>query len=123
VLMRGSEVTGLIDFYFACTDVTAYDVAVTHAAWCFTNDGTRFDAKLSRALLEGYQAVRPLQPEEVLALPVLARGASMRFLATRAYDWLNTPNGALVMPKDPMAFARRLAFYSDPANAGIFDAA
>jgi homoserine kinase type II len=123
VLMRGSEVTGLIDFYFACTDVTAYDVAVTHAAWCFSNDGTRFDAKLSRALLEGYQAVRPLLPDEVAALPVLARGAAMRFLATRAYDWLNTPNGALVMPKDPMAFARRLGFYSDPANARIFEAA
>lgn len=123
VLMRGSVVTGLIDFYFACTDITAYDVAVTHAAWCFSNDGTRFDENLSRALLEGYQSIRPLNGDELSALPILARGASMRFLATRCYDWLNRQNGALVMPKDPMAFARRLAFYSDPANARIFDAA
>ncbi len=123
VLMRGAEVTGLIDFYFACTDITAYDVAVTHAAWCFSNDGTRFHANLSRALLEGYQSVRPLLAEEVSALPILARGASMRFLATRSYDWLNRQNGALVMPKDPMAFARRLAFYSDPANARVFETA
>jgi homoserine kinase type II len=121
VLMLGDEVTGLIDFYFACNDITAYDVAVTHAAWCFDADGRRFDPAISRALLEGYEAVRPLSDEERAALPVLARGAAMRFLATRAYDWLNTPPGALVMPKSPMAFANRLAFYADPANAAVFD--
>lgn len=120
VLMRGPEVTGLIDFYFACTDVTAYDVAVTHAAWCFDASGRRFLPDLSAALLEGYQSVRPLSPEEHEALPLLAQGAAMRFLATRAYDWLNTPADALVTRKDPMAFARRLEFYADPANAGIF---
>lgn len=122
VLMLGERVTGLIDFYFACTDILAYDVAVTHAAWCFSADGTRFLPALSAALLQGYQSVRPLSPEERAALPVLARGASMRFLATRAYDWLNTPDDALVTRKDPMAFARRLEFYADPANAGIFAA-
>ncbi|CCA92802.1 homoserine kinase [Novosphingobium sp. PP1Y] len=120
VLMLGDKVTGLIDFYFACTDVTAYDIAVTHAAWCFSADGTTFQPELSRALLEGYEAVRPLLPEERAALPILARAAAMRFLATRAYDWLNTPDDALVTPKDPMAFARRLQFYADPANEGIF---
>ncbi|MDE2435473.1 MAG: homoserine kinase [Sphingomonadales bacterium] len=120
VLMLGDRVTGLIDFYFACNDITAYDVAVTHAAWCFGSDGSCFDAALSRALLEGYCAVRPLSDAERAALPTLARGASLRFLATRAYDWLNTPKGALVVPKDPMAFARRLQFYADPANAGVF---
>ncbi|MBV1918523.1 MAG: homoserine kinase [Sphingomonadaceae bacterium] len=121
VLMLGSQVTGLIDFYFACTDIIAYDVAVTHAAWCFNGDGSHFDAAASDALLAGYQSVRPLSPQELAALPILARGASMRFLATRTYDWLNRPEDALVTPKDPMAFARRLAFYSDPANAGIFE--
>ncbi len=120
VLMRGDEVAGLIDFYFACCDVLAYDVAVTHAAWCFSSDGTHFDPSLSCALLEGYEAVRPLADEERLALPILARGAAMRFIATRAYDWLHTPPGALVTRKDPMAFARRLAFYAAPANAGLF---
>lgn len=120
VLMLGDKVTGLIDFYFACTDISAYDVAVTHAAWCFSADGTRFRPELSTALLEGYESVRPLSPAERTALPLLARGAAMRFLATRAYDWLNTPPDALVTPKDPMAFARRLEFYADPINAGIF---
>lgn len=122
VLMLGDRVTGLIDFYFACTDVLAYDVAVTHAAWCFDNDGRRFDPALSAALIEGYERVRPLSVEERAALPLLARGAALRFLSTRAYDWLNTPADALVTPKDPMAFARRLEFYADPANAGVFAA-
>ncbi|MBS0476375.1 MAG: homoserine kinase [Proteobacteria bacterium] len=119
VLMLGDRVTGLIDFYFACNDLIAYDVATTHAAWCFANDGTHFDPALSRALLAGYQAVRPLSEAEHAALPVLARAACLRFIASRAYDWLNTPKGALVMPKDPMAFARRLDFYADPANAAF----
>ncbi|HKX77008.1 MAG TPA: homoserine kinase [Novosphingobium sp.] len=120
VLMLDGKVTGLIDFYFACTDITAYDIAVTHAAWCFSGDGHSFDHALSSALLQGYRAVRPLGDEERTALPILARGASMRFLATRAYDWLNTPKDALVTPKDPLAFARRLRFYADPGNANVF---
>ena len=121
VLMLENTVSGLIDFYFACTDITAYDVAVTHAAWCFSADGANFRPDLSQALLAGYQSVRPLSAAELEALPVLARGASMRFLATRVYDWLNTPNEALVTLKDPLDFARRLTFYSDPAHASIFD--
>ncbi|MEJ5975521.1 homoserine kinase [Novosphingobium sp. PS1R-30] len=120
VLMLGDRVTGLIDFYFACHDITAYDLAVTHAAWCFSNDGTHFDAALSQALLAGYESVRPLLDEERAALPILARGAAMRFLMTRAYDWMNTPADAMVTRKDPLAFARRLEFYADPANAGLF---
>jgi homoserine kinase type II len=78
------------------------------------------DKALSAALLAGYEAVRPLSPEERAALPLLARGAAMRFLMTRAFDWMNTPEGAMVTRKDPMAFARRLQFYADPANARIF---
>ena len=120
VLMLDDKVTGLIDFYFACYDLTAYDLAVTHAAWCFSSDGRSFDAALSEALLAGYENVRPLLGEERAALPVLARGASIRFLMTRAYDWMNTPADALVTRKDPLAFARRLDFYADPANAGLF---
>ena len=120
VLMLGDRVTGLIDFYFACTDILAYDVAVTHAAWCFTPDGATFLPEISAALLAGYQSARRLSPAERAALPTLAQGAAMRFLATRAYDWMHTPASALVTRKDPMAFARRLTFYADPANAGRF---
>ena len=121
VLILGDRVSGLIDFYFACTDVTAYDVAVTHAAWSFSADGGRFDRALSDALLGGYESVRPLSAAERTALPILARGAAMRFLMTRAYDWMNTPADAMVTRKDPMAFVRRLEFYSDRGNSSIFD--
>jgi len=111
VLLLGNAVTGLIDFYFACNDITAYDLAVTHAAWSFSKDGG-FRPAIADALIEGYVGRRPLSDAERQALPVLARGAAMRFLATRAYDWLNTPADALVTRKDPMEFARRLEFYS-----------
>ena len=123
VLMLGSTVTGLIDFYFACTDIAAYDVAVTHAAWCFDNQGGNFNPAISAALLEGYEALRPLSAEERAALPMLARAAALRFTMSRAFDWLNTPADALVVRKSPMAFARRLQFYADPVNAGIFASA
>jgi homoserine kinase type II len=122
VLMAGNRVAGLIDFYFACTDAMAYDLAVTHAAWAFDHAGERHDPDVGRALLDGYASVRPLDPLERAALPFLARGASLRFLLTRAYDWINTPPGALVTRKDPAAFARRLEFYADPANAALFAA-
>jgi homoserine kinase type II len=110
VLMLGNRVSGLIDFYFACTDIMAYDLAVTHAAWSFGMDNV-FRPAIGEALIEGYDARRPLPPEAWEALPVLARGASMRFLASRAYDWLHTPPDALVTRKDPLVFAERLSFY------------
>jgi homoserine kinase type II len=122
VLMLGETVTGLIDFYFACTDLAAYDVAVTHAAWCFDAEGLNYNPAISAALLQGYQSLRPLSAAERAGLPVLARGAALRFTLSRAYDWLNTPADALVMRKSPMAIARRLAFYADPVNAGVFAA-
>jgi homoserine kinase type II len=117
VLLIGDRVCGLIDFYFACTDMTAYDLAVTHSAWCFAGDGS-FKPAIAEALVAGYAARRPLSAEEWHALPLLARGAALRFVATRAYDWLHTPADALVTRKDPMDFARRLSFYkTQGANA------
>ena len=113
VLMLGDHVTGLIDFYFACTDIQAYDLAVTHSAWCFSNDGAVFDAEVSTGLLSGYTDCVPLDAATRTALPKLFRGACLRFLLTRCYDWINTPTNALVTRKDPMAFLRRLDFYSD----------
>jgi len=112
VLMLGNRVSGLIDFYFACTDIMAYDLAVTHAAWSFTADDG-FRPAIGEALVAGYHQRRPLTSEACQALPILARGAAMRFLASRAYDWLHTPADALVTRKDPMVFARRLAFYEE----------
>ncbi len=119
VLMLGSSVTGLIDFYFACTDMMAYDIAVTHCAWCFGQDRA-FSPALSGALLAGYQSVRALSRAELAALPILAQGAALRFTLSRAYDWLNTPADALVTRKDPLPMLARLQFYADPANAAVF---
>ncbi|PTQ09968.1 homoserine kinase [Sphingomonas oleivorans] len=112
VLMLGDDVTGIIDFYFACTEIRAWDVAVTHAAWCFENDGTGFHPDRAAALIGGYDESFGLSEEERAAFPLLARGAALRFLLTRAWDWLNTPADALVTRKDPLAFLRRLDFYA-----------
>jgi homoserine kinase type II len=119
VLMLGEEVSGLIDFYFACTDFFAYDLAVTHAAWCFDHDGRGFRPDIGAGLVAGYESVRPLSDAERAALPTLARGAALRFVMTRAEDWLHTPADALVTRKDPMAFARRLAFYAERGDAAF----
>lgn len=113
VLMLDGAITGLIDFYFACTDLSAYDLAVTHSAWCFDADGERYHPARGAALVAGYDGVRALSDAERAALPLLARGASLRFLLTRAYDWVHTPPTALVTRKDPLAYARRLAHYRD----------
>ncbi|MBU6165816.1 MAG: homoserine kinase [Alphaproteobacteria bacterium] len=111
VLLLDGRVTALIDFYFACTDARAYDVAVTHAAWCFSHDGRQYFPDRAAALMQGYASEVALDAAERAALPRLAAGAALRFTLTRAFDWLNTPADALVTRKDPMAFARRLAWY------------
>ncbi|MBA3897617.1 MAG: homoserine kinase [Sphingomonadaceae bacterium] len=111
VLMRGDAVGGIIDFYFACSEVRAWDVAVAHAAWAFAADGTRFQAGVGDALVAGYDAAHGLSADERAAFSALARGACLRFLLTRAWDWLNTPADALVTRKDPLAFLRRLDHY------------
>jgi len=113
VLMRGDEVSGLIDFYFACTDFRAYDLAVAHSAWTFDADGRRPNWAIGDALVAGYQQVIPLHAAERTELTHLARGACLRFLLSRAWDWLNTPSDALVTRKDPMAYWRRLETYTE----------
>ena len=109
-LFLGDEVKGLIDFYFACTDALAYDLAVCLNAWCFEPRGA-FNLTKGRALITGYENVRPLTDAERSALPILARGAAMRFFATRLADWAETPAGALVRPKDPLEYADKLGFH------------
>jgi homoserine kinase type II len=110
VFFRGERVSGLIDFYFACTDFFAYDVAVCLNAWCFESDGS-FNVTKARLLLANYRAVRPLSPAEFEALPLLARGSALRFLLTRLYDLLNHPPGAFVRPKDPLEYLQKLRFH------------
>ncbi|KTT70504.1 homoserine kinase [Sphingomonas endophytica] len=117
VLMHGDTVTGLIDFYFACTDVRAYDLAVMHSAWTFDAQGRNPDAAVGAALLDGYASAFALSAAERAALPVLAEGACIRFLLSRAWDWLHTPADALVMRKDPLAYLNRLDWYVDNPQA------
>ena len=117
VLMLGDRVTGLIDFYFACTDVRAYDLAVMHSSWAFDGNGDPLDPAIGRAVIAGYESVLPLVDAERAALSVLARGACIRFLLSRAYDWINTPPDALVTRKDPLAYLRRLDWYDTHAGA------
>jgi homoserine kinase type II len=106
----GDQLSGLIDFYFACNDALAYDVAIALNAWCFESDHA-FNMTKGQALLKGYQSARALGPGEREVLPLLARGAALRFLLTRAYDWLHTDAGALVSRKDPQEYLRRLKFH------------
>jgi len=115
VFFAGGRFAGAIDFYFACWDAYAYDLAVALNAWCFEADGG-FNVTAAHAFLEGYERRRPLSAKERAALPILAHGAAMRFFLTRLHDWGATPAGSLVRPKDPMEYERKLAAH----RAGIF---
>lgn len=119
VFFIGGELSGLIDFYFACTDLLAYDIAICLNAWCFEADDS-FNVTKGRALLAGYNRVRPLDPAEADALPVLARGAALRFLLTRLVDWLDGPRDALVKPKDPREYLARLRFHQRATGASDY---
>ena len=119
VFFRGDAVSGLIDFYFACTDFFAYDVAICLNAWCFENDRS-FNVTKARVLLARYRATRPLSAAEFAALPVLARGSALRFLLTRLYDRLNHPPGALVRPKDPLEYLMKLRFHRGVTQSSAY---
>lgn len=119
VFFIGEKLSGLIDFYFACNDQFAYDIAVCLNAWCFSSDFA-YDAAKGRAIIEAYGAVRPLTDGERAALPMLARGAATRFLLTRSYDWLNTPANALVARKDPFDYVRRLRFHQSAQSIATY---
>jgi homoserine kinase type II len=121
VFFIGEKLSGIFDFYFACNDALAYDLAICLNAWCFEHDGS-FNITKARALLQAYTEVRPLDAGELAALPLLARGSAMRFLLTRLYDWLNRQPGALVQPKNPLEYLRRLRFHRDvtsPSEYGL----
>ncbi len=116
VFFLGDRLSGLIDFYFACTDALAYDVAICLNAWCFEPDHS-YNITKGRALLKGYTRARKLNAREIAALPTLCRGAALRFLLTRLVDWLEVPPGALVRPKDPLEYYRKLRFHQTDVSA------
>ena len=116
VFFLGDKLSGLIDFYFACTDTLMYDVAICLNAWCFETDHS-YNVTKGRALLANYAKTRPPSQAEWDKLPLLARGAALRFLLTRLVDWLDVPPGALVRPKDPREYARKLRFHQKVKSA------
>jgi homoserine kinase type II len=115
VFFLQNRLSGLIDFYFACNDTLAYDLAICLNAWCFSQD-FEFDFAKGSAMIAAYQAVRPLSSAEKAALPLLARGSALRFLLTRLVDWLNVPPGAVVTPKDPLEYLKKLRFHQKVAS-------
>lgn len=119
VFFLGDELSGLIDFYFACNDLLAYDVSICLNAWCFEKD-CAYNITKGTAMLEGYQSVRPLSSEEIAALPVLSRGSALRFFLTRLYDWLTTLEGAMVTKKDPLEYLRKLRFHRQIGSAAEY---
>lgn len=119
VFFLKDRLSGLIDFYFACNDALAYDLAICLNAWCFEPDNA-FNVTKSRAMIAGYVANRPLGAAEIAALPMLARGSALRFLLTRLYDWIATPPGALVKKKDPLEYLRKLRFHRQVLSAGAY---
>jgi homoserine kinase type II len=119
VFFLGDRLSGLIDFYFACTDALSYDLAVCLNAWCFEADRS-LNVTKARALLQGYESVRKLSPAERVALPLLARGSALRFLLTRLYDWLNHPPEAFVKPKDPLEYWAKLRFHQGVTDIAAY---
>jgi homoserine kinase type II len=119
VFFLGDALSGIIDFTFACNDTLAYDVAICLNAWCFEADHS-FNVTKARAFLSAYGRARKLSDAEQAALPLLARGSALRFLLTRLVDWLNVPPGALVKPKDPLEYARKLRFHQSVASVGDY---
>lgn len=119
VFFLGEKLSGLIDFYFACNDLYAYDIASCLNAWCFEKDFS-FNLTKGTALLEGYQSVRPLNAAEKQALPMLARGSALRFMLTRLYDWLNGPDGGLIIKRDPTEYIRRMRFHRAIGSASEY---
>jgi homoserine kinase type II len=116
VFFLGNQLSGLIDFYFACNDSFAYDLGICLNAWCFEADAS-FNITKGMALINGYERVRRLSEREVAALPALARGSALRFMLTRLVDWLNVPAGAKVVPKDPLEYLNRMRFHQSVASA------
>ena len=119
VFFIDQTLSGIIDFYFACNDAFAYDLAICLNAWCFEADGA-FNITMARQMLSAYRAERPLTREEFDALPLLARGAAMRFLLTRLYDWINHPEGAMVTPKNPLEYWEKLRFHRGVSGASAY---
>lgn len=119
VFFLSNRLSGLIDFYFACNDMLAYDLGICLNAWCFEPDAS-LNLTKARALLLGYNGGRPLTRDEIAALPLLARGSALRFLLTRLYDWLTVPDGALVVPKDPVEYYKKLRFHRGVADASAY---
>nr|WP_298682086.1 homoserine kinase [uncultured Dongia sp.] len=119
VFFLGDRLSGLIDFYFACTDFLTYDLAICLNAWCFEVKG-EFNITKAKSMIDAYAKLRALSDKELAVLPILARGGALRFLLTRLYDWLNHPPGAFVSPKDPLEYLKKLRFHQQAKTIAAY---
>ncbi len=119
IFFLGDKVSGVIDYYFACNDFLAYDLAICLNAWCFESDAS-FNITKARKLLSGYRSIRDISDDELAALPYLCRGAALRFYLTRLYDWINQVEGALVKPKNPLEYLKKMRFLKDVKSVSAY---
>ena len=115
VFFKDNKISGVIDFYFSCTDILVYDLAIAVNAWCFDNDKI-FNENKFKSLIDGYQSIKELSKEELFYLPLLSQAAALRFLLTRIYDWAHTPKNADVIPKNPKEYIQKMRFHKTISN-------
>jgi len=110
VFFKNNKLSGLIDFYFSCNDYYAYELAITTNAWCFDKNNSFINNNFD-SLLNGYLKFSKLKDDEKKNLNTLLRGAAIRILVTRLHDQLFHPQGAIVIPKDPMEYFNILKWH------------
>ncbi|MEY2910242.1 MAG: Homoserine kinase [Pseudomonadota bacterium] len=115
IFFTNNKVSGIIDFYFACNDFFAYEIAICINSLCFDNNST-FNMTKAKNLIDGYTSIRTLSEDEKKYLPILSMGAAMRFFLTRLYDFYHTDNKADVKIKDPFEYLKKIEFHSTIKN-------
>ena len=115
IFFTNNKVSGIIDFYFACNDFFAYEIAICINSLCFDNNFT-FNMTKAKNLIDGYTSIRTLSEDEKKYLPILSMGAAMRFFLTRLYDFYHTDNKADVKIKDPFEYLKKIEFHSTIKN-------
>jgi homoserine kinase type II len=115
IFFTNNKVSGIIDFYFACNDFFAYEIAICINSLCFDNNST-FNMTKAKYLIDGYTSIRTLSEDEKKYLPILSMGAAMRFFLTRLYDFYHTDNKADVKIKDPFEYLKKMEFHSTIKN-------
>ena len=118
IFFNKNKFHGYIDFYFACNDFLMYEIAICINALCFDKKNGKFifNKKKSKNLIKGYSKIRKLSQREKKSLNILCKGAALRYLLTRTYDYLNTPKSAIIKIKDPKEYIQKLKVHNTLSN-------